>query len=118
MNSMDLVERALIRQEIAVAANPENYDSGNPTMDEGSYGCAENLLYILDNDIPTVDAEPVVHAQWEMVPERRLNTHGEIYRTGRKIPMCTHCRHASADFRAYFERCPDCGAKMDGGGQS
>ena len=133
---MDLIERALIRQEIAVAANPENYDSGNPTMDEGSYGCAENLLYILDNDIPTVDAEPVVHAKvdWRLrhyggfatvtgfviddegcLTQNRATVRIDMRSKGRE-PYCGKCGKQLAESSLNY--CPHCGAKMDGGDQS
>ena len=55
---------------------------------------------------------PVVYAHWEMIEERKLDGACEVRRTGRMIPMCTHCRHADPDFKTCFLRCPNCGAVM------
>lgn len=49
---------------------------------------------------PTVDAVPVVHAQWMLEPRERC------------IVVCSNC-HAGCFSRTPY--CPLCGAKMDGG---
>ena len=53
-----------------------------------------------------VDADPVIHAQWEFLSEKHA--------------FCTHCKtlvetHLSpCVFRFNYRRCIFCGAKMDG----
>ncbi len=58
------------------------------------------------------DWEPVVRAHWETVPNRVLE-HGEVEIRG-TAERCSSCMHASKDFKKWFDRCPNCGAKMDG----
>lgn len=60
---------------------------------------------------PNVDAEPVVHAHWESVPNKVLE-HGEIEIRG-TAEWCSACKHADKDFKKWFEHCPNCGAIMD-----
>ena len=54
---------------------------------------------------PTIEAEPVVHAYWQI-----YNESGDW--------RCSHCKvyhfHNGAMIKKY-KRCPNCGAKMDGG---
>ena len=55
---------------------------------------------------PTVDAEPVVHGKWLVLGQRTYGG-GRCY-----THYCSECgRHGFDD----YERCPNCGAKMDGG---
>ena len=58
---------------------------------------------------PTIDAEPVRHGVWEYQPAT-LGTKAGY--------QCTACRGSvwnSPDVPQAFKRCPECGAKMDGG---
>lgn len=49
--------------------------------------------------LPTIDAEPVIHAAWK--PDFCLS-----------LITCTHCKH-SENYGAKPNYCPHCGAKMD-----
>lgn len=56
---------------------------------------------------PTIDAAPVVHAQWEYI---------EDYAYSRIGWHCTSCRkRIPNEMVAFAKYCPSCGAKMDGG---
>ena len=50
---------------------------------------------------PTVDAVPVVHAQW--------------IEDGSGIIICPECKRGYNLIAKYTHYCPNCGAKMDGG---
>ena len=79
---MDLIDRAAIRREISAKAIPENCDYWSSEMDDGACGCAEDLLYILDHNIPSVDAVPVVrckdckHFVWGKYCNKYDDVHG------------------------------------------
>ena len=51
------------------------------------------------------DVAPVVHGEWEIV----------VGSNGKEYMVCTRCR-VSQDLTGVFTYCPNCGAKMDGGG--
>ena len=54
---------------------------------------------------PTIDAEPVRHGRWGNVLHDNPGPLEGI------CSLCGHfCKHAK-----YYEYCPNCGAKMDGG---
>lgn len=55
------------------------------------------------NDLPTIEAEPVIHAKWEICCDSYY-------------PYCSHCKnepqgHVMTRLTKY---CPNCGARMDG----
>lgn len=52
-------------------------------------------VYDLIKSMPTIEAEPVVHAHWH---------------TGMPFPICSNCNTVSACHSPY---CGGCGAKMD-----
>ena len=56
-------------------------------------------------DAPTIEAEPVIHAQWEHLVHNKFR--------------CTACERASYVVtvmgKPSYAYCPECGAKMDGG---
>lgn len=58
----------------------------------------------IDN-MPTVDAVPVVHGRWK---PGRFNLE-----TGNYEEQCTRCRNFSKEYGKPY--CPHCGAMMDGG---
>ena len=94
--------------------------------------CRAEMLKIIDN-APTIDAEPVRHGRWEWHeewgPPTRLDP-PDLYDTYwicsacgtdllqylkshfPDIPSYTEC---SEEVPPTLERCPSCGAKMDGG---
>ena len=61
----------------------------------------------IDN-MPTVDAVPVVHGRWEMRPTGMATDTGPEYKA-----YCTVCNEPNKQYQPPF--CPHCGAKMDGG---
>ena len=74
------------------------------------HGYGDAIMLVMD--APTVDAAPVVHGRWEDRPTGRY---------GARQSWCSACgKHSgiggieSNRHRAY---CPNCGAKMDGGGE-
>ena len=53
---------------------------------------------------PTVDAQPVIHAEWKQINKNEVNV----------IPQwkCSECGAEFECFDMDFEYCPNCGAKM------
>ena len=76
--------------------------------ESGIYADAYNDLAEDFYSIPAVDVAPVVHGRWE------IDADGDWY--------CTNCDEVVAICESGRERtyrkpyCPNCGAKMDGGG--
>lgn len=75
----------------------------NKLKSSGAIG--DFALYILGN-FPTADVAPVVHAKWITIDG---------------ISRCSECGYIPAydsaiDDLFYSPFCPNCGAKMDGGG--
>ena len=68
------------------------------------YCAGWNGLIRLLEKAPTVDAVPVVHGRWN-------NMDG--YKT-RKV--CSECGWDVPEYGKFYSYCPNCGAKMDGGG--
>jgi len=62
--------------------------------------------------MPTVDAVPVRHGQWEEVPYKTIE-HGEVVVRGKTV-RCSACRHAEKGWNSGMNYCPMCGARMDG----
>lgn len=74
----------------------KNYAADNATQD-----CIEVL-----NELPIIDAQPVVHGRWiESVIERTM---GAL--NGYK---CSVCGHEKIGRTCLYNYCPECGAKMD-----
>lgn len=67
------------------------------------------MLSIIQMDmlkLPTADVAPVVYGRWGT---GRFNLE-----TGNYEAQCTRCRNFSKEYGKPY--CPNCGAKMDGGG--
>lgn len=65
------------------------------------------------SEAPTIDAEPVRHGTWETRPNPQWKAHNELHCSA--CGWHIHCsKLRSSDNWAY---CPNCGAKMDGGGE-
>ena len=64
----------------------------------------------LINEMPIVDAVPVVHGKWVQVIVHAETDDGFVDRVEE---CCSACHKPNGRRRAYF--CPNCGAKMDGG---
>lgn len=81
-------------------------DVFNAIMSDKSNGLIDRLFIAgaicTIQTAPAVDAEPVRHGEWEYVPPGRL--------------QCKECKHYInvGNDKNY---CPNCGAKMDGGGK-
>lgn len=75
-------------------------------------GCnAKNLQSI--SDIPGADVAPVVHGRWEDSIDEWFGT--DVY-------TCSNCRESyvlveGTPKQNLWHYCPNCGAKMDGGGE-
>lgn len=65
-----------------------------------AYCAGWNGLLGLIKKAPTVDAVPVVHAQW--------------IEDGSGIIICPECKRGYNLHAKYTHYCPNCGAKMDG----
>ena len=63
------------------------------------------LAYCIDN-IPGVEAEPVVHGRWVFGAANR-----------REYMKCSVCLKSQTP-TGVFTYCPNCGAKMDGGNEN
>lgn len=67
----------------------------------------KKMLYVeksIIDDMPTIEAEPVIHSKWEITDI----DHGHGHK-------CYHCPECGRDEWRYesTRRCPNCGAKMD-----
>ena len=69
---------------------------------------------------PTVDAAPVVRGEWEAVDWREYDAKScEVVCYPEEGIACTRCRHVfkkDALWKKNF--CPNCGARMDGNGET
>ena len=88
-----------IKREYAVDAVVDVY-CDTPDID---LSCEKFEAAILK--IPAADVAPVRHGEWEIV----------VGSNGKEYMVCTCCR-VSQDLTGVFTYCPNCGAKMDGGG--
>lgn len=71
----------------------------------GCRACGTGEAIDIIDDFPAADVAPVVHGEWEIV----------VGSNGKEYMVCTCCR-VSQDLTGVFTYCPNCGAKMDGGG--
>lgn len=72
---------------------------------------AEMVVGVEDiEDAPAADVSPVVHGRWEYIPQT-FNAISQL--------RCPFCRWWSLDpsIDGVYNYCPNCGAKMDGGGE-
>ena len=70
--------------------------------------CPNDVLDSID-DQPTIEAEPVVHAHWEFVPEKDKTIKDYWW-------DCSNCQKRVGGGLAILKptpRCPRCGAHMD-----
>lgn len=62
------------------------------------------------DEAPTLECEPVRHSQWQLrsFASRKLTVDGSV--------ICPECGQSFfLIVGTWFKRCPECGAKMDGG---
>ena len=97
----EYIEREAISEEIRkfYYKNPPNFSYGEG-FDRGLDRAQRAIL-----DAPAADVAPVRHGEWEIV----------VGSNGKEYMVCTCCR-VSQDLTGVFTYCPNCGAKMDGGG--
>ena len=73
-------------------------------------GHLSNYIEEFIDNAPTIDAEPVRHGRW------LYNSYPTVWYGHGEPPewVCSECEE-----RAYntYDYCPNCGAKMDGGGR-
>lgn len=79
-------------------------DVFGPNKAEIAYLQAAKVLRTVE-DAPAADVAPVVHGRW--------------VNAGRGIKACSNCNHGIKEHMACANHyCPNCGAKMDGGGDA
>ena len=107
---MSKMNNLIDREELIKRARPvENFPKGTEVVVLGAV-----------KSLPTVDAEPVVHAHWEEV-------YGYVTPGGDPVWVCSNCgkgMHVWGVEASTYNRdisdshqwvaCPNCGAKMDG----
>ena len=76
-----------------------------------SYSHSTDVVFHMEKhlyEVPTIDAVPVVHGEWE----RELDVHDEPFY---QCSVCGECFDSNRDStHEVFKYCPDCGARMDG----
>ena len=111
----DLISRSALIKELEKDKNAvyshvfayvdSQYDAARLFMD----------LEVMINNQPTVEAEPVVHGEW-IIKDKGLETNINTWRTTRSFSYkCSLCGYRTGNQGKYFNYCPNCGAKMDGG---
>ena len=94
----DLISRKALLEELDKWINPcVNYDKSDFLS-----GIATAISEV--ETAPTVDAAPVVHGRWEPF--------GGKYYSRKK---CSCCGWDGQEWIKFYNFCPNCGAKMDGG---
>lgn len=100
-NEMLLIDPEPIKKFIVDGLN-------NPDVKEAFGHDAITILAEIEY-APTIEAEPVVHAYWQLYNE----TSDDYWKRGWR---CSHCKgyhfHNGAMIKKY-KRCPNCGAHMD-----
>ena len=75
---------------------------------EGMFDC-DDIINSIDNQ-PTADVEEVKHGEWKKISVASEHGYGQVYY------QHSSCEINSTElFQCPYERCPRCGAKMDGG---
>ena len=74
----------------------------------------EPLQYI--EIIPSADVAPVVHGRWDGIPNSYISVASKDSSYSGHVTSCSVCHEINPN--AYKTNyCPNCGAKMDGGGR-
>ena len=107
----DLISRSALARAMGVE-NAVKYGNETAEQQHNSYDTLmkyEIADYI--DDAPAVDAVEVVHARWSKPFIGGYDgLHAVYYRT------CSNC--SSDEIDLYYNYCPNCGAKMDGGAEA
>lgn len=106
----EYIERAAA-ENLFYIVDPENdgSDGGTIILMPGTYNSAE-IEAMLEN-LPTADVAPVVHGEWYQCFEDWRQQ-----QEGNKCSVCGFEYYGTGMLR--FRYCPNCGAKMDGGGDN
>lgn len=79
-------------------------------------GIPEDCICEAIEEVPTIEAEPVRHGQWESWVgshwTRKYDDKGEPIYSNHSCYVCSECRRETVIHENY---CPRCGAKMDEG---
>lgn len=106
----DLISREALKAELCAMF---------PRWDERASGVDEGLSLALEalRKAPSIAAEPVVEAHWEMI-NMKAAWIPEYYETGefswRRMPYCSQCHHRFGTSALEYKRCPECGAHISG----
>lgn len=103
----DLISRDALLKELGESLQAVK---GGTKWMMGTQQGLENAV-VMVKEAPAVDAEPVRHAEW--IP---WEYHGKV---SKHLMTCSGCRRYQwpKNDVLTFDRCPKCGAKMDGGKQ-
>ena len=106
----------LISRAAAIAQIKENYcdwcDHTDLCKSCETYDC----IATIEQQVPAVDAVPVVHAHWiETTIPANTTGYGGVGQEKKEGILCSECRCAF-DISLLWanDYCPHCGAKMDG----
>ena len=77
------------------------FKTARPCVAAGVRAAQANL-----NRMPTIEAEPVIHAQW---------INNTFCSNCNRFPVDVSVSISNQELTKYFSRCPHCGARMDGG---
>ena len=109
----DKLKEALLEERDKIPLKiTERYSFGCPSPNkhgEAMRGGIRKALRCMENT-PTLDVKPVAHGRWilDSFPPRRMTVDGCLI-----CPKCNSCFYRIKG--TMFKRCPNCGAKMDGG---
>ena len=103
----EYIEREAIRNSVEsidwYSVYKGKLTTGAPNTENALYK-ASSIYAVIDN-APAADVALVRHERWEIV----------VGSDGKEHMVCTGCRKQQ-DLTGVFSYCPNCGAKMDGGG--
>ena len=102
----DYIEREAISEEIRkyYYKNPPNFSYGEG-FDRGLDRAQRAIL-----NAPAADVAPVRHGRWV----DRIVDENEVIQPWMERYYCSECLEGGN--QSWFKFCPNCGAKMDGGG--
>lgn len=92
--------------------NKNNYD--DPKRNDKAEAL-NYAIFCVERQEPTVDAEPVRHGRWDNIPNTYMTVASKFGSYSGYATSCSVCHEVNPN--AYKTNyCPNCGAKMDGGG--
>lgn len=97
----------------AVLRIVESYGTTHGTS-LGRHSGVADTIYDEIVKLPTIEAEPVRHGEWEPKPPEKKPGFGDIYFAGLGY-RCSKCYYDDDAAIRRTKYCPNCGAKMGGG---